>query len=349
MGDFITGIQQCGIGTYNVKEAALYYKDLLGMDALVFDDTASASLMKAYTGDKVFSRRAMLTMNMQGGGGLELWQFTNRQPLAPAQIIRLGDLGIFAIKIKCPDVPAAFKHFMHNKAFAISPIQINAAGDQHFWLTDKYGHVFNMVKAREIFKDKNKICGGVCGAVIGVSSIQRSLLFYKNFLGLHTEVYHTLQKDLGPVHYSNEVFETVLLQKPPAATGAFSNLLGSVEIELVQANDYTPNKIYANRYWGDIGFIHLCFDVLDMDELKKKALNHSYHFTVDSKSSFNMQDAGGRFCYVEDPDGTLIELVETHKVPVIKKLGLYINLKKRRSNKRLPGWIINMLGLSKVK
>ena len=104
----------------------------------VFDDTAPASLMKAYTGDKVFNRRAMLTMNMQGGGGLELWQFTNRQPLASAQNIRLGDLGIFAIKIKCPNVAEAFKYFMHNKAFVISPIQINAAGEQHFWLTDKF-------------------------------------------------------------------------------------------------------------------------------------------------------------------------------------------------------------------
>jgi hypothetical protein len=27
-----------------------------------------------------------------------------------------------------------------------------------------------------------------------------------------------------------------------------------------------------------------------------------------------MDNASGRFCYIEDPDGTLIELVETHKV-----------------------------------
>jgi len=34
-----------------------------------------------------------------------------------------------------------------------------------------------------------------------------------------------------------------------------------------------------------------------------------------------MGEASGHFAYVEDPDGTLIEFVETHKIPIIKKLG----------------------------
>ena len=39
-------------------------------------------------------------------------------------------------------------------------------------------------------------------------------------------------------------------------------------------------------------------------------------------------NAGG-FVYIEVPDGTLIEFVETHKIPVMKKLGWYLNLRKR--------------------
>ena len=62
-----------------------------------------------------------------------------------------------------------------------------------------------------------------------------------------------------------------------------------------------------------------------------------------------MENASGRFCYLEDPDGTLIELVETHKVPVMKKLGIYFNLKKRNLEKPLPDWMIKLLSLSKVK
>ena len=42
-----------------------------------------------------------------------------------------------------------------------------------------------------------------------------------------------------------------------------------------------------------------------------------------------MGEAAGHFTYIEDPDGALIEFVETHKVPVLKKLGWYIHLKDR--------------------
>ena len=47
-------------------------------------------------------------------------------------------------------------------------------------------------------------------------------------------------------------------------------------------------------------------------------------------------------------DGTLIELVETHKVPILKKIGWYLDLKKRKNNTPLPKWMIKLMGLSKV-
>jgi hypothetical protein len=45
----------------------------------------------------------------------------------------------------------------------------------------------------------------------------------------------------------------------------------------------------------------------------------------------------------------LIEMVETHKVPVAKKIGLYLHLKKRKPGKPLPRWIIKLLALGEVK
>ena len=83
--------------------------------------------------------------------------------------------------------------------------------------------------------------------------------------------------------------------------------------------------------------------------LKNISEKLGYKFTVDSNDSYAMETAEGRFCYVEDPDGTLIELVETHKIPVIKKFNWHIDLRKRKQQKPLPNWIINMLGLNKVK
>ena len=44
-----------------------------------------------------------------------------------------------------------------------------------------------------------------------------------------------------------------------------------------------------------------------------------------------------------------IEFVETHKVPIMKKWGWYINLKNRDPEKNLPKWILKAMGLSKVR
>ena len=86
-----------------------------------------------------------------------------------------------------------------------------------------------------------------------------------------------------------------------------------------------------------------------MDGLKQLFQDNGYAFTVDSRNSFEMGTSAGRFCYAEDPDGTLIELVETHKIPVLKKIGWHIDLQKRKADRPLPDWMIAMLGLNKIR
>ena len=52
-----------------------------------------------------------------------------------------------------------------------------------------------------------------------------------------------------------------------------ARLFGKSEIELVQVKDRKPKSIYEGRIWGDPGFIHLCYDINDMDALREKAKN----------------------------------------------------------------------------
>ena len=129
---------------------------------------------------------------------------------------------------------------------------------------------------------------------------------------------------------------------------ALADLLGDSGIELIQALDYTPRKIYQGRYWGDPGFIQVCFDVTGMRALGEFCHSKGHPFTVDScpvGEVFDMGDASGHFTYIEDPDGTLIEFVETHKIPVVKKLGWFIDMKKRNPEKSLPKFLFRMMGL----
>ena len=110
-----------------------------------------------------------------------------------------------------------------------------------------------------------------------------------------------------------------------------------------------PRKIYEDRYWGDLGFIHLCFDINGISNLGKKCEEAGFPFTVDSRQSFDMGDASGHFSYIEDADGTLIEFVESHRIPILKKLGLYLDLRKRNPEKPLPDWMIRTMSFSRIK
>ena len=62
-----------------------------------------------------------------------------------------------------------------------------------------------------------------------------------------------------------------------------------------------------------------------------------------------MGEAAGHFSYIEDPDGTLIEFVETHKIPILKKIGWYLDLTKRDALRPLPRWMLKSMGLNRKK
>ena len=142
-----------------------------------------------------------------------------------------------------------------------------------------------------------------------------------------------------------------MLTHSHARKGGFSRLLGPSQIELVSLQDTTtaPRKIYENRFWGDLGFIHLCFDIVGMKQMEEKCKDNGFPFTIDSSKSFDMGEAAGHFSYIEDPDGTLIEFVETHKIPILKKIGWYLDLRKRKPEKPLPNWMLKALALNRVR
>ena len=253
--------------------------------------------------------------------------------------------------MKCSNADEAFAT-LQNKGVTISPsVAKDPSGTKHFFVKDPYGNIFQIVESASIFKKTGAQTGGVYGAVIGVSDIDKSIGLYSKVLGYDVVVYDNEGSfdDLNGVSSTGETYRRVLLKHSKTRKGAFSPLLGPSQIELIQKTSSVGRKIYENRYWGDLGFIHLCFDVTDMAALKAKAAENGYAFTVDSANSFDMGEAAGHFTYIADPDGSLIEFVETHKIPIMKKIGWYLDLRKRDAKKSLPKWLLLALGLNRKK
>ncbi|MFA7474082.1 MAG: VOC family protein [Spirosomataceae bacterium] len=349
----ISGVQQIGIGCKDVDVTWKWYRQMLGFDVSLFDDSAEAKFMTRYTGGDVHGRRALLALNMAGGGGLEIWQFKTREPsplpFAPVP----GDLGIYAVKFKSAFIDRSHSWLKKKYDGPVSELHQLPTG-RGFWGIDPFGNPFQVTEDNSWFKSDARPVGGVLGAIIGVTDMDASLKFYKTLLGDVDVRFDGSGKfaDL-PDGASQKNFRRVILVKKETPHGAFSHLLGNIQLELLQdldrPTDQKPRKIFEGRYWGDCGFIHLCFDTLNMNALKEKLESHRYPFTIDSGESFGMESAAGRFAYVEDPDGALIELVETHKLPVLKKIGWYLDLRKRKAQKPLPNWMLSLLGLGRVK
>lgn len=351
MAKVVNGIQQIGIGVTDARAVFNWYKNNLGFDILIFEDEATAHLMLRYTNGVPRARYALLSMNMHGGGGLEIWESTSDKPRLPENPIQLGDLGINAMKIRAIDLVSLHRQLTSGLVTELSGICSPGLGRSQFFFTDPWGNRVQIVEDTYVFSRSVSGAGGVMGAIIGVSDMQVALDFYGKILGYDQLVFdHTGTFDeFADLPGGKGLFRKVVIKQGKRVGGGFGKLLGPTELELLQVMDRKAMPIFKDRLWGDLGFIHLCFDIHGMEEFRLACRRLGYPFTVDSTDGFDMGDASGRFSYVEDPDGTLIELVETHKVPLFRKFGIYIDLKKRDPKKPLPRWLVMIMKIHRRK
>ena len=344
----ISGIQQIGVGTTDFRKSWNWYIEMFGIDVKILEDDTVAERMLPYTGGVPQQRHACIAVNIQGGGGFEIWQYSKRKPEPCPFKIAVGDLGVFAAKLNCRDIKAFHKQISVKWQDCTIPETL-PDGTPCFYVKDLFGNVFQIVENKKVFIDQGKLTGGMAGAVIGVTDMDKSVKFYSEVLGYNILISDTTGpfSTNDPMPEADKQCRRVIL-KAPERRGAFAELFGDSTIELVQALEHMPRKIYEGRYWGDPGFIQVCFDVTNMKALGKFCESKGHPFTVDScpdGERFDMGDASGHFTYIEDPDGTLIEFVEAHKVSIIKKLGLAIDMGKRNPEKPLPKLLFRLMGL----
>ena len=204
-------------------------------------------------------------------------------------------------------------------------------------------------------KQSDKNTGGNNGAILGVSDMDKSIAFYGGIMDYDKVEYDVTDvfEDLKGVPGGQYKLRRVMLTRSKPIEGPLSEVMGTSHIELVQRIDEegvpAARKLYEGRLWGDPGFIHLCFDIRNMEEIRKAAASFGHEFVCDGGRDFKMGEANGHFTYIEDPDGTLIEFVETFKIPILKKFGIYLHLENRDDFKPLPSWILKCLRFMKSK
>jgi catechol 2,3-dioxygenase-like lactoylglutathione lyase family enzyme len=347
----IYGIQQIGLGTDDAYKTFEWYSATLGSGVIVFEDQNEATFMAKYMGGNPHKKRAILAMNPQGGSGYEFWQFLDRTPEKSKSPVLIGDIGINAAIVKTPDIDRSYAHLSKKGVSLLSSIHTEPDGSKSFFIEDENS---NMVKIKEYdswYSLNGGATGGPFGCIIGVSDMDNAIEFYSDLLEYDHIIYDKtgVFPDLFELNDGMGSFRRVLLTYYNKRKGGFSNLLGKSQIELIQCveGNIKRKPIFKDRFWGDIGFIHLAFDVRNLDLLVIECAEKGYPFKVLSNGAFDMGNATGYWGYIEDPDGTLIEFVETHKVPIIKWLNFNINLLTRKPKQPLPEWLIDAMLMKK--
>ena len=348
----INGLQHIGIGVEDIDKSWKWYRKYFGLDIPFFDAIAEAPLMQYYNGGSVIEKRAVMVMNLQGGGAVEMVQPTSFKNTTPNFEVRLGDLGIFITKVKTRDINLSFQLFKKD-GVEVSAIQSTPDGKLSFLVKDINGLYFQVIEGGNDWYTKTKhVSGGIAGAIVGVSDMDRSIKYYQEMIGFGNIVYDEVGvfEDMnGAVPGGDGKIRRVLLEQPGGSLGNFGEMMGKMSIELVQALDRTPVKIFRGRQWGDVGFVHLALDVKGMYGIEKDFNEYGYPFTCDSQNVLSMGKSQVHCVYVEDPDNTLIELIEVYKFPLVEKWGLFMDVQKRHPKKPVPSWMLKLMRFSRVK
>ena len=175
----ISAIQQVGVGTVDFRKSWDWYIKMFGFDIKILEDDTVAERMLPYTGGQAQKRHACIAVNLQGGGGLEIWQYSERKPQQASFKISVGDTGVFAAKIKCRDVKS-FHEELSARWDKCSELSMDPCGTPCFYVEDLYGNFFQIIERKDIFIEDHKLCGGIAGALVGVNDMERSKAFYQD-------------------------------------------------------------------------------------------------------------------------------------------------------------------------
>ncbi|MDG1260845.1 MAG: VOC family protein [Flavobacteriales bacterium] len=347
----INGFQHIGVAVQDMDASLKFYRKYFGLNIPFFDAVAAAPLMQTYTRGEVITKRASMILNLMGGCAMEVIRATSFEPTAAKFDLELGDLGIFVTQMKCPDVKAAHSFCVKESETSPSEITTRPDGTPTFFVQDLDGNYFQYVEGGDWYTKPNHISGGVSACTIGVSDIDKAMELYASILGYDdvktddTRVWDDFKSLPG----GSRKFRRVILGQSNPPGGGFAKISAKTQIELVQDMDRDPKRIFDDRIWADLGFVHLGLDVRGMKPLGDALSKKGYGFRCDSNDALDMGTTKVHCTYIDDPDETWLEMIEVHKVPIMEKWGIFLDVAKRDPNKPLPDFMLKALKFSRIK
>lgn len=348
----IQGMQHIGIAITDMDATLKLYRQLFGMDIPFFDSVQAAPLMDSHTRGETITKRASMVMNLQGGCAFEVLRPASFEPVAAAWLVGMGDLGLTTVQMKTPDIQKMHAHARRLVGDACDhKLQTTPWGAPTFYLRDPDGTLFQVLEADDFFGSNGHPSGGAMGCTIGVSDMAASMRLYADLLGFSEVVFDetAIQSDWADLPGGRERHRRVRLTQPGLPVGGFGPVTGKTYIELVEAQDRKGRFIFEDRIWCDTGIAHLGFDVRGMAALGDALAQEGFGFRCDTADAIGMGETKVHCTYIDDPDECWLEMIEVHKIPIIEKWGLFLDVQKRGADAPLPKWMLKALRFSRIR
>jgi len=312
----INALQHIGIGVQDTDRTLAFYRQL-GFAVKLNDGTGPISTMQPLLGD-VLDMRVTMVLNLGGGGVVETVEHRST-PIRPHPApVRWGDLGYFAAGLRVRNLPAVYENLQAKGLAFETPVLTweTSAGQtwRHAFLKDPDDLLLHLLELPGD-RDGKPLVYGVHHVFLGVRDIKRVRAFLADVVGfdrvLHEFAGHLPALDGlsdGPVE-----MRMLVLERSGGCTSPFHLLYGGM-LFLVQVTSREPRIIYEGRRWGDIGLIEFAMDVDDLGDVFQAALARGASAVIPPTFMDMGSGSRGRFCYVGDPEGNLVEMVEVQQV-----------------------------------
>jgi catechol 2,3-dioxygenase-like lactoylglutathione lyase family enzyme len=295
------------IGVNDLGSMTAFYRDLMGFTEVFAEfGESEQEIMREVTRT---SRAVFYGATLQQKAGGIMLEFIRMVEPAPRPIrrsVRYGDIGVTKITLSTTDVPSVWEALKDRVDFCSRPktTKVPGLGEYQFvYCRDPEG---NLVEIRSGGSGSGQMFGGACSAGVAVSDLDRSLPFYRDFLGFSTVV-----ADVDGCFW-NQVVEVT----GTAGTHVRSCLLsagreGAGMLELLETLRPRGRSLPFSALWGDFGHLQVAFDCEDVNGIAAELTAAGMELLCSPKVMEGGPDHPdpGVFVYARDPDGIPIEFV----------------------------------------
>lgn len=291
-----------------------FYRGLMGFRIKLSDKTEYMEELEPIVGALV-EMRVIMAMNVAGGAAVELVEHTSTRPMEPSRPPCWGDIGYLELGLKAFRLDDLYLDLRSRGVRFLTPVRsmrLSSGGvERYAYLRDPDGLLLQLVEAPG---GKRPAVGGVRHVAVGVSDMDRARRFYGGVLGF-TETIHEFQ---GRIHELNEItggeeMEVLILGHRPLADSVLP-LLERPIVKLVHTPGYKGESIYQGRRWGDIGLMEMAFDVIDLPSTTNELISREAELLHPPTRVDMGSGTRGSFSCLKDPDGNILEMVESERV-----------------------------------